>query len=93
MRGAESVCVDVWAVFSRWALAAVGTSEFGLYGVIGGMAVIVILAYTMRLLRISLEAVGRAENRALCRAWKCCGYECEANIYSKNIYERSLFDR
>ena len=43
MRGAESACVDVWAVFSRWALAAVGTSEFGLYGVVGGMSVIVML--------------------------------------------------
>ena len=47
------------------------------------------LAYAMRLLRISHETAGRAENRALCRAWKCCGYECEANIYSKTYTEGS----
>ena len=28
---------------SRWVLAALGTSEFGLYGVVGGMTVIVML--------------------------------------------------
>ena len=28
---------------SRWVLAAVGKSEFGMYGVVGGMAVIVML--------------------------------------------------
>ena len=47
--------------------AALGTSEFGLRGVVGGMAVIVMLAYTMGLLRISHAPVGRAENQALCR--------------------------
>ena len=55
----------------RWVLAALGTSEFGLYGVVGGMTVIVMLAYAMRLLRISPETADRAEYRALCRAWKC----------------------
>ena len=59
---------------SRW-VAAVGKSEVGLYGVVGGMTVIVMLAYTMGLLRISHAPAGRTENRALCRAWKCCGYE------------------
>ena len=34
---------------SRWALAAVGKSEVGLNGVVGEMTVIVMLAYTMRL--------------------------------------------
>ena len=34
---------------SRWVLAAaVGKSEFGLYGVVGGMTVIVLLAFAMR---------------------------------------------
>jgi len=51
---------------SRWVLTAVGKSEFGLYGVVGGMTVIVMLAYTMRLVRISLEAAGRAA-RFACR--------------------------
>lgn len=34
---------------SRWVLAALGKTDFGLYGVVGGMTVIVMLAYTMRL--------------------------------------------
>lgn len=33
---------------SRWVVAALVKSEFGLYGVVGGMAVIVLLTYTMR---------------------------------------------
>ena len=32
-----------------WVLAALGKTDFGLYGVVGGMTVIVMLAYTMRL--------------------------------------------
>ena len=36
---------------SRWVVAALGKSEFGLCGVVGGMTVIVMLAYTMRLSR------------------------------------------
>ena len=39
-------------------LAAVGKSEVGLYGVVGGMAVIVMLAYTMRLVHGGIAAVG-----------------------------------
>ena len=31
----------------RWVLAALGKSEFGLYGVVGGMTVIVMLVFTM----------------------------------------------
>ena len=42
---------------SRWVLTAVGKSEFGLYGVVGGMTVIVMLAYTMRLVRGGIAAV------------------------------------
>ena len=34
----------------RWVLAAAEKSELGLYGVVAGMAVIVMLAYTKRLL-------------------------------------------
>ena len=64
-----------------------GKSEVGLYGVVGGMSVM--LAYTMRLLRISPGTAGRAENRTLSRVWKCGGYECEANIYSKTYTEGS----
>ena len=33
---------------SRWVLAAVGKSEFGLYGMVGGMTVIALVACTMR---------------------------------------------
>ena len=43
---------------SRWALAAVGKSEFGLYGVVGGMAVIELLACAMRSVRGRIAAVG-----------------------------------
>ena len=32
----------------RWLLAAAGKSEFGVCGVVGGMMVIELLAYTMR---------------------------------------------
>ena len=42
---------------SRWVLAALGKTDFGLYGVVGGMTVIVMLAYTMRLLRGGISAV------------------------------------
>ena len=38
-------------------LAALGKTDFGLYGVVGGMTVIVMLAYTMRLLRGGISAV------------------------------------
>ena len=33
---------------SRWVLAALGKTDFGLYGVVGGMMVIELLAGTMR---------------------------------------------
>ena len=36
---------------SRWVLAALGKTDFGLYGVVGGMMVIALLAFTMRLVR------------------------------------------
>ena len=48
-------------VISQWVLATVGKSGFGSYGVIGGMVVIVMLAYTMGVVRISLEAVVQAK--------------------------------
>ncbi len=41
---------------ARWVMAAVGKSEFGLYGVVGGMTVIVMLAYAMRLVRDGIAA-------------------------------------
>ena len=46
-------------------------SEFGLCGVVGGMMAIELLAGTMRLDRISPEAVGRAAKRALCGVPNC----------------------
>ena len=48
-------------VISRWVLAAVGKSEFGLCGVVGGMTVIELVAYTMRSVRGRIAAV-RTEN-------------------------------
>ena len=36
---------------SRWVLATLGKTDFGLYGVVGGMMVIALLAFTMRLVR------------------------------------------
>ena len=47
-------------------LAMLEKSEFGVCGVVGGMMVIELLAGTMRLDRISPEAVGRAA-RFACR--------------------------
>ena len=44
---------------------AAGKSEIGLCGVVGGMMVIELVAGTMRLDRISPEAVGRAAKRSL----------------------------
>ena len=41
----------------RWVLAAVGKSEFGVCGVVGGMLVIEMLACTMRLDRGRIAAV------------------------------------
>lgn len=43
---------------SRWVLAALGKTDFGLYGVIGGMTVIALLAYTMWSVRGRIAAVG-----------------------------------
>ena len=37
-----------WVLVSRWVLTAVGKSEFGVCGVVGGMTVIELLAGTMR---------------------------------------------
>lgn len=39
-------------------MLAAEKSEFGLCGVVGGMTVIVMLGYTMRLLRGGIAAVG-----------------------------------
>ena len=38
-------------IVSRWVSSAAGKSEFGLYGVVGGMTGIELAACTMRLLR------------------------------------------
>ena len=42
----------------QWVLTAAGKREFGLYGVVGGMTVIELLAYTMRSVRGRIAAVG-----------------------------------
>ena len=44
-------------VVGRWVLAALGKSEFGVCGVVGGMTVIEMLAGTMRLDRGGIAAV------------------------------------
>ena len=41
---------------SRWVLAALGKTDFGLYGVVGGMMVIELLAGKMRLDRGGIAA-------------------------------------
>ena len=61
-----AVCVGVWAVYHPVGVGGGGENEFGLCGVVGGMTVILMLAYTMGLLRISHETADQAENRALC---------------------------
>ena len=42
---------------SRWVLAALGKTDFGLYGVVGGMMVIATLAYAMMSVRGRIAAV------------------------------------
>ena len=58
-----------------------GKREFGVCGVVGGMTVIVMLAYTMRLVRGRIAAVGWANGRLdnflhgvgiLCVTHLCC---------------------
>ena len=43
---------------SRWVLAALGKTDFGVYGVVGGMIAIELLAGKMRLDRGGIAAVG-----------------------------------
>ena len=50
-----------WVLVGRWVLAAVGKSEFGLIGVVGGMTMIALLAYTMRSVRGRIAAVERRD--------------------------------
>ena len=47
-------------------LAALGTSEVGLYGGVGGMTVMAVLAFTMRQVCDRIAAV---ENRKACQAY------------------------
>ena len=51
---------------SRWVLSAVGKTDFGLYGVVGGMTVMAVLAFTMRQVRDRIAAV---ENRKGCQSY------------------------
>ncbi len=48
---------------SLWVVSAVGKSEFGLFDVVGGMAMIVMVACAMRLLRGRIAA---AEDENYC---------------------------
>ena len=54
---------------SRWVLAALGKTDFGLYGVVGGMTMMALLAAKMRQTRISPKTASRAAKRALCGSW------------------------
>ena len=48
----RGLCAVVCGVFvGRWVVAALGKSEFGLHGVVGGMMVVVAVAFAMRLAR------------------------------------------
>ena len=48
----RSLYALVWGLFiSLWVLAALGKTDFGVYGVVGGMMVIALLAFTMRPVR------------------------------------------
>ena len=60
----------------RWVLAAVGKCEFRLHGVVGGMTVIALAVFAVRLLRIYPEAVVRAAKRSL----EGCGIAVELNM-------------
>lgn len=55
---AGAVCVCIWVVVDWWVVVALGKCEFGLYGMFGGMAMIVLLAFAMRLFRGSDAAAG-----------------------------------
>jgi len=54
---AVAVCAGYRAVLCWWVLTVVGKSEFGLYGVVGGMTMIELLAGTMRRRRGRIAAV------------------------------------
>ena len=57
----RSLYALAWGLFiSRWVLAAVGKMDFGLYGVVGGMTVMALLAFTMRPVRGGIAAVGNS---------------------------------
>ena len=45
-------------LISQWVLMAARKREFGLYGVVGGMTMIELLAYTMRSVRGRIAALG-----------------------------------
>ena len=54
----RSLCALMCGLFiSLWVLAALGKTDFGLYGVVGGMMGIKLLAYAMRRGRCGIAAV------------------------------------
>ena len=53
----RSLCAGVCGVVvGRWVVAALGKSELGWCGVVGGMMVVVLLAFAMRLVRDGIAA-------------------------------------
>ena len=64
----RSLCAGVCGVVAgRWVVAALGKSEFGLLGVVGGMMAIELLAGKMRLDRGRIAAVEmRGERNGEC---------------------------
>ena len=80
----RSLCALVCGLFiSRWVLAAAGKSEFGLCGVVGGMMVIELLAYTMRPDRGRFAAAGCSSMGA--------GSMGGENYSGKLLWQSSLF--
>lgn len=66
----RGLCAVVCGVFvGRWVVAALGS---GLYGVVGGMMVVVVVAFAMRLIRGRIAAVvggecgGHPRNGIIC---------------------------
>ena len=56
----RSLYALVWGLLiGRWVLPALGETDFGLYGVVGGMTVMALLAFTMRQVRDRIAAVYR----------------------------------
>lgn len=49
MYGRSLIAMVCGLFASRWVLMALGQSDFGIYGLIGGMTMIALLAFAMRM--------------------------------------------